>query len=253
MPTPQEAKLEFKTKCRKPDWSKGTHKTLKAVGKTAASVALGIGAVGIGAAIPIALPAWAPLTMMGAWLSAMGEAWSDIEWAFYDAHDEDIPVAKKPEAGKLDRSQIRSIVDNQLLSAVAPNRAGTRGKVDFKDILPAIISHYQAAKEIMQVKLKDINPQFELTSCHDAEKYYKMLANLDYHLSKMKAYAEALHQMSTGFKNFCDNNAANLQSAWKSITDGMEKVMDQNDDWHKKNCPVLHTCYRTGKLSRVFS
>ncbi|MBZ0150654.1 MAG: hypothetical protein K8J09_03910 [Planctomycetes bacterium] len=254
MTNPIDAKREFRQQNRRPDWSKGTHQTTKAVAKTAGAVTMGIGAVAIGAAVPFSLPVWAPLAATGPWLSALGEAWSDVAWAIHDAHDKDVERPKghntMVEHDLLDRSQILSIVDQKPLAAVAGNRAGTRGSITVKDLLPAILKHYKAAHGIMNGRLRDI-PTDQVWSCHQLEHLYKNLANLDYHLSKMKAYADALVHFATAFKSFCDHNAANLKQAWDATEKKVDKVMDESEDWHRLHCPVLHTCYRTSKLSRV--
>ncbi len=263
MPTPIEAIEEFRRQCRKPQWTKGTHKTLKKVGKTALTVGVGIGATALGAAVPIiaaaiplSLPAFVPLAGYGGIVSSIGEAGVDVMTAYDDAHDEDVARPPHFDAGILNRANIRSIADGKLLSSseVAGNRAGTRGSIKIKDLLPAILSHYEASRKIMPVGQRQLDQMGgEFSSCHDAETIYKTLANLDYHLSKMKAYADALYQVAGAFKAFCDRNADNLEQAWDRTDGAMQQVMQKNPDWHRHNCPVMHTCYRTRKIGRMIS
>jgi hypothetical protein len=200
-------------------------------------------------ALVITLPALAALAVTVGIAGAV-EFTSGVGQEVYEGFKDskDLPQVRGHVVGQVNRSDIKSILHGVKLRDLAGDRHGTRGFVLFKDLLDGIFAHYVAAKRNWK------SGGYDPKSCQEAENLCRMFAETDYHLSKMSAYAHRLKEIADAYVAFCDTNAAKVQQSYKDAKNKiMNNVLDQNEHWHKQHCHVNEHCYRTHKLSRMFT
>lgn len=218
---------------------------MKQVAKVGVDVTVAVGTALATPLMVIALPELAAFAGGAAIAGAFELTTTAILEGFKDSKDLPKPSQHLP---VLQRGQITSIIHpDKKLSDLAGDRPGTRGPVYLKDLLDGIWPHYVAAKRNWKANSHPLN------SCQDAEDLYRMFAETDYHLSKMRAYAKALQEFATAYVTFCDANATKVREVYSKAKDGINKVLDAPEDWHKQHCHVNDHCYRTSKASRLFT
>jgi len=258
---PKEAFKALVEECYKPktSTSRTTHKVEKAVVKT-----VGVGGAVVALATVPALPALIAVTHMSA--AALAATFGAASYVGSDvvpeAHSglkdrKDVPCTPA-DVPLVDRTQIKSLLRTNeagaplTLAQVAGNRAGTRGYQHVKDLLQSIVVHYQLAMRIWNAPPYRPGSQAPVPhSCQDAEDLYRKFVEVDYHLSKMYAYAEGLEKVAHAYVTFCTNNAKRLDGLFDDCCRQALEVLSQKDDWHHHHCHVDDHCYRTSKLSRV--
>jgi hypothetical protein len=258
---PKEAFKALAEECYKPktSTSRTTHKVEKVVATT---VVFGGAAVAVGTVF--ALPALIAVTGMSALaLGATGGAFSYgvtdvVPEAYSGCKDrKDVPCMP-PNVPLVDRTRIKSLLRRDdsgtplTLAQVAGNRAGTRGHQHLKDLLEAIVAHYQLAMRTWsgppyRPGIQSPSPH----SCQEAEDLYRKFVEVDYHLSKTCAYAEKLEEVAHAYVTFCKRNAITLEGYFDDSKRRVNLVLEQSEDWHHHHCHVDDHCYRTSKLSRV--
>jgi len=244
--------------CYKPRSStkRTTHKVEKKVGKYVGVGALVVGGAVVPALIPLATAAagvvagGTALTIYGA-TDGLPEAISGYE------NRKDVPLPTGVHVPALDRAQITSLLRKDAgggavkLRDVAGDRAGTTGKVHAKELLESIVVHHRFAMGIWNgppYKPGDDAPSPQ--SCQEAEDIYRKFMEVDYHLSKMMAYAQKLKEIATAYETFCTRNADRLRGFLEDCTADVKTVLMQGEDWHHKHCQTFEHCYRTSKWSR---
>lgn len=272
---PKQAFEALEKECYKPktSTSRTTHKVEKGVAIAVGGAALGAGGAALGVvlapagaalAAAFALPSLAALThMSAAALAATGSAVSSIggsagSAAYSGLKDRKDMPCTPGNVPALDRTTIKSLLrkDNGgtplTLKQVAGDRAGTKGNVYVKDLLEAIVAHYQLAMRNwndppFRPGMQSPSPH----SCQEAEDLYRKFVEVDYHLSKMCAYAEKLKEVADAYVTFCKRNAFTLEGYFDDCKRRVNLVLEQRDDWHHKHCNVMDHCYRTSKFSRM--
>jgi hypothetical protein len=210
-----------------------------------------------------AIPALIPLGLTAAAAAAAGTALvgyvgTDVAPEAYSGLKDrkDVPCMP-PNVPLVDRTQIKSLLRKNeggvplTLAQVAGNRAGTRGHQHVKDLLEAIVVHYQLAMRIWNAPPYNPGVAPVPGSCQEAEDLYRKFMEVDYHLSKMMAYAQKLEEVAHAYVEFCNRNAQRLQGFLEDCTQDVKTVLMQGEDWHHHHCHVDDHCYRTSKLSRV--
>jgi hypothetical protein len=255
---PQEAFKALVEECYKPRSStkRTRHKIEKKVGKYVGVGALVVGGAVVPALIPLATAA-AAVTAGGTALTIYGATDGLPEGISGYENRKDMPCLPRG-VPALDRAEIKSLLRKDehgnavKLRDVAGDRAGTTGKVHVKELLESIVVHYRFAMGIWNGPPYRPGEELEQSpqSCQDAEDLYRKFMEVDYHLSKMMAYAQKLKQIATAYETFCTTNAQKLQGYLEDCTQQVMYVLGRSDDWHHTHCQTFEHCYRTSKWSR---
>jgi hypothetical protein len=227
-----------------------------AVAPLAAPV-LKAGAAAVNAVAKAILPSLTPIesaALGGAGAAALGVVQDKAVDAFSGLGDrKDLPMPHNSHMPLVDRAQIKSVLrPGRTLAQVAGNRAGTRGQVLMKELLDSIIVHYQLAMQIWKgPPYKPGEILAPLKSCQEAEDLYRKFMEVDYHFSKVNAYARKFKELADAYVKFCESNTSKLQGALHDCEEAVLFVLKQGPEWHQKHCQVTDHCYRTRKISRI--
>ncbi|HTY64140.1 MAG TPA: hypothetical protein VMG30_17960 [Acidobacteriota bacterium] len=150
-------------------------------------------------------------------------------------------------SGPVDRSKIPSILQRgSTLSLIAPERSGTEGFVKAEDLVQSMRDHLKKAKEA-QGEIP-VGVQLQILSCCHAEELYQHFVNMDYHMSKVKAYALALQNLSKSYLDFCTEFEKSWSNQWNEMLKSVEWTLSKPLNWHMENCgadeDLRQHCYR---------
>lgn len=243
--------------CYKPRSStkRTTHKVEKVVAKT-----VGVGGIVVASAVvPALIPLATAAAVVVAGSTALGTyvVTDRIPEAYSGLKDrKDMPCLPLGVAA-LDRANIKSLLRKDeggqplKLREVAGKREGTTGKVHAKELLDSIVVHYQFAMWIWNgppYRPGEDAPSPQ--SCQQAEDLYRKFMEVDYHLSKMMAYAQKLKEIATAYETFCTTNAKNLRGYLDTFEKQVKEMLGEDELWHHNHCQTFDHCYRTSKWSR---
>lgn len=215
------------------------------------------GAAAANAVAKAILPRLTPIesaALGGAGAAALGVVKDKAVDAYSGYGDrKDLPMPHGSHLPLVDRAQIKSILrPDKTLANVAGDRAGTRGQVLMKELLDSIIVHYQLAMQIWNGPPYKPGEVLEpLQSCQEAEDLYRKFMEVDYHFSKVNAYARKFKELADAYVAFCENNTTRLRGALHDCEEQVLIVLNRKPDWHHKHCHVADHCYRTSKVSRM--
>ncbi len=149
--------------------------------------------------------------------------------------------------GPVDRSKIPSILQHgKTLAQIAPGRSGTQGFMKEEDLVKSLKEHHQMA-EVAQSDIP-VGVPIQILSCCHAEELYQHFVDMDYHMSKVKAYAQALQSMSKSYLDLCAHFEKDWAIHWTDMNKKVSETMGKPLEWHGVNCgsdPELQKhCYR---------
>ncbi len=171
--------------------------------------------------------------------------WDAIQDSGTDALD---GIGGKFKSDKLNRAKIKSILQYpELLPDVTESRAGTEGYASANDLIKTIASHYEMIEQIWK---EEPFCTGRADSCAQAQALYQQYLDMDYHLSKMRAYSEALLIIAKDFSDFCTRTAQDLALPWSTVKKGVPDVLNKSADWHIQHCAEAQYCYRVDFVRR---
>ncbi|BDI03159.1 hypothetical protein [Sphaerotilus microaerophilus] len=219
-----------------------TKRTRKAVAKAVGGATGEAVVVALASVVPIVLPLFVELLLEGGKGVVGAVEGGRAKTTMEDGDDREA----------LRRDNIQSILFGAPLLSVVGPRPGTHGRVWQSELMALVMIHYRKAHEIWAAEPFPAGKAVEgLASCHDAELLYRKHVEVDYHLSKMKAYAEELQKVASKYVEFCNKNSQTLQKSFKMAEGAAKAVMEHDERWHQAHCGVAEHCYRTTKWLRL--